>query len=831
MVRSLNDGWLFSKDSAKWEAVALPHTWNTDAYHTKSYYQGPCYYKRQFTIAPNLLNKHFFLRFNAAFKTATVWLNGHVVGRHAGGYTAFVVDLTPYLHAGANVLAIRVDNADSHVAPISADFTFMGGIYRDVELITTGAQHFEMSSDGASGVFIRQHDVTAEKASVSVRARLRNDDGQQQHCMISNEIFTPDGQPLSVTRKRVKIGGRQTVSVSSDIPSISRPQLWSPESPRLYLVRTTLLSTDGRVLDRQNHYLGLRWVRVDAEKGFFLNGKPYKLNGLCRHQDQRPYGVALDGDMQRRDFRMMKEMGCNFVRLAHYPQSEAFLEQCDREGMLVWEEVPVVNFVLDDSLFANNAELQLREMIRQHYNHPSIIFWGYMNEILLRTKHPSDGSQQPITRTVELAQRLERTLHVEDPSRLSAMAMHGSDDYNKYGLTDIPQVLGWNLYQGWYGGKLSGFEQYLANQHRQHPTHPVIVSEWGAGSDLRLHNADGKQFDFSCEYQQQFVEHYLPIISRTPYILGGSYWNFVDFSSANRAESMPFINNKGILTADRKPKDVFYYFQSAWRSDLPVIHIATRDWPDRTSVSTTQPIKVYSNATEVTLCLDDQPIGTSKVDNCHAMFNVTLHEGVNHLKATAVVGGKTCEDNADITFHPVPLNGSQLSEIAVNVGSACTFQSDKTGVTWVPDQPYVPGSWGFVGGESKSSQAMIACTDDGPLYQTQREGIEAYCFDVPAGCYELELLFADIHQRQQQSAYLLGRDSQNNAQGQSSATLFNIAVNGQLIDKDFSPAEEDGYFTAVRRRYLVETKTGQLKVTFSTNGAPAFLSGIKLRRK
>ncbi len=860
VIQSLNDGWVFSEDNAHWEAVSLPHTWNTDAYSTRNYKQGRYFYKRMLRL-PGMVsgedakttNKRYFLKLEAASKTSTIYINGKEVGLHRGGYTASVFDLTPYLYQETNELLVTVDNSDQQVAPISADFTFMGGIYRNVKLITTQAQHFSMTEDGADGVFVSIPQANAEKASVSVKARLRNDAKMAKDCYVVNTLYAPDGQIISTQKKRIRLLAGQSMQQVMNLPQVKNPILWSPEHPNLYKVKTELLdvtkhrvggenSMSSALLDSQEHYVGMRWCQFDAQKGFFLNGKPYKLNGMCRHQDMKPYGVALDDDMHRRDLQMMKDMGCNFVRLAHYPQAEAVLEMCDKLGMLVWEEIPVVNYVPTDAAFADNACQQLREMIRQHYNHSSVILWGYMNEILLKARNEFPQQKdfdEEIQRINALATRLEKIVHEEDVTRHSTMALHGSDDYNKYGVANHSQVLGWNLYQGWYGGDLKDFERYLQNQQEKHSNHPVIVSEWGAGSDLRLHSDRGEAFDFSCEYQQKYIEHYLPVISDTPYILGGSYWNFIDFSSASRGESMPHINNKGVVTPERQKKDVYYYFLAAWTTDKPVVHIAIRDWQHREMVEKRQQVKVYTNAKEVELWQNGKSLGRQPVSNHFALFDVEWEEGENRLmaKIAKMSDGKDADnvidalvDNAVVTYKNVPTDASLLQDIAINVGSHCYFQSDKTGMTWVADRPYSAGSWGYVGGKTTNTQTEIACTEDGPLYQTMRSGIEEYCFDVPQGRYELELLFTDTRQKQAQSIYLLGKDNQG-AEGQTRQFGFGIMVNGKVIESNFLPGAEAGYFTAIRRSYLVETDAKGIFVKFhSQNGDKAFLSGIRLRK-
>ncbi len=751
-------------------------------------------------------------------------------------------------------MLVTVDNSDQQVAPISADFTFMGGIYRNVKLITTQAQHFSMTEDGADGVFVSIPQVNAEKASVSVKARLRNDAKMAKDCYVVNTLYAPDGKIISTQKKRIRLLAGQSMQQEMNLPQVKNPILWSPEHPYLYKVKTELLdatkhrvggenSMSSALLDSQEHYVGMRWCEFDAQKGFFLNGKPYKLNGMCRHQDMKPYGVALDDDMHRRDLQMMKDIGCNFVRLAHYPQAEAVLEMCDKLGMLVWEEIPVVNYVPTDAAFADNACQQLREMIRQHYNHSSVILWGYMNEILLKARNEFPQQKdfdEEIQCINALAARLEKIVHEEDATRHSTMALHGSDDYNKYGVANHSQVLGWNLYQGWYGGDLKDFERYLQNQQEKHPNHPVIVSEWGAGSDLRLHSDRGEAFDFSCEYQQKYIEHYLPVISDTPYILGGSYWNFIDFSSASRGESMPHINNKGVVTPERQKKDVYYYFQAAWTTDKPVVHIATRDWQHREMVEKRQQVKVYTNAKEVELWQNGKSLGKQPVSNHFALFDVVWEEGENRLmaKIAKMSDGKDADnvidalvDNAVVTYKNVPTDASLLQDIAINVGSHCYFQSDKTGMTWVADRPYSAGSWGYVGGKTTNTQTKIACTEDGPLYQTMRSGIEEYCFDVPQGRYELEFLFTDTRQKQAQSIYLLGKDNQGtDAHSALEKNGFAIEVNGKVLESDFIPGAEAGYFTTIRRSYLIDAQQEGVVVKFTPQADKAFLSGIRLRK-
>lgn len=850
-VRSVNDSWKFLRgectaapDSAfndkGWADVHLPHTWNTDAYTDKNYYRGTGWYRRQITIPETWKDKQIFLKLDAASKAAHVYINGKSVGEHAGGYTACTFDITPFLTSGSpNTLAVRVDNARADIPPISGDFTFFGGIYRDVWLTAVPRQHFNLTNHGSDGIFITTPQVSAEQATVAIRGEIKNDAPQKATLELTHTIYQPDGTLLQTQKENIQLKAGETYAFQAASFPIVNPQLWTPETPNLYRVETTLRDKKTKaVLDRSNHHTGFRWFRFDAGAGFFLNGKPYKLRGMCRHQDQKPIGVALTDEMHRRDMKLMKEMGVNFIRISHYPQDDALLEMCDKLGMLAWEEIPIIDIVPETPGYGDNCERNLREMIRQHYNHPSIITWGYMNEIMLVTQrtYKTEVQLKPaIERTLALALRLEKVLKEEDTTRVSTMAFHGSNVYNETGISKITDIVGWNLYQGWYGSKLTEFEKYLAQQYRDYPTHPMIVSEYGAGSDKRLHSLAPRAFDFSIEYQQKYLEHYLPVIEETPYISGGTHWNFIDFSSAIRDESMPRINNKGLTYSDRTPKDVYYYYQAAWRKDIPVLRIASRDWIYRSGVQQGDapvllPVKIYTNLDEVELFVDGKSLGKQKTKNYTATFEAPFSNKEPFLFAQGYYRRTTVQDGVKLHFTPVPaqLNADNLEglELAVNVGSQCFFTSDESQLTWVPDQPYKAGSWGYINGQAMDTKTQIHNTADGPLFQTLRKDIEGYRFDVPQGVYEVELLFTDIFRQNASAAYLLER----NGQQENRENAFSISANEKVLEESLSPCKESGYFHAVRKKYCITNEQDHIELRFGANGGTCFLNGIKLRK-
>lgn len=853
-AKTINDEWKFfrgdiahasekSFDDTNWSEISIPHTWNTDAYIDKNYYKGIGWYRRKLQLPQTWINKQIFLKFEAASKAARVYINGTLAGEHLGGYTAFTIDITPYCSfTSENTIAVCVDNSRTDIPPVSADFTFFGGIYRDAWIIALPKEHFDMSNRGSDGIFIQTPKVSEKEASLTVRGTIENDANQNRKLEIKHTIYSPDGNLLQTLEQsiEVKANGKADFSKATVIKT---PQLWSPEQPSLYLVKTTLIDKQSKkVLDEISNNTGFRWFSFDQDKGFFLNGKSYKLHGICRHQDQKPIGVALSDEMHRRDMEMIKDMGANFIRISHYPQDNAILEQCDKLGILAWEEIPVIDYVPDTVQYGNVAETNLREMIRQHYNHPSIIMWGYMNEILLVTQRKYKQKEQldgAVERIKALANRLEKALKEEDPGRKSVMALHASNMYNETGISDITDVIGWNIYSGWYGNDLSGFEKYLEDQHQRYPQHCIIVSEYGAGSDKRLHSLQPKRFDFSIEYQQQYAEHYLPVIEEKPYVCGGTYWNFIDFCSALRDESMPRINNKGLVYSDREPKDVFYYFKSFFRKDIPVLHIS-KDWINRAGIQSNnepvvQPVKIYTNLPEVELFMDGKSIGRKKAENCTVLFDVPFTNGTHFLHVIGSSNNQTIEDGTNIKFTSIPetLTDKTLKnlELAINVGSNCFYTSDESNLNWVPDRAYVKGSWGYVDGEDKSketnTQTQIQNTPDNPLYQTLRSNLNGYRFDVPSGTYEVELLFSDVFKTENKTPYQLSKTT-TKATG---ANCFNIYINSNKVEDSFSPGETAGYFEAVKKRYVVNVGLeGSLEVKFEKINGNIFLNGIKLRK-
>lgn len=819
---SLNTGWKFFKadvpnaqqmgfDDSNWQAINIPHTWNVeDPWDDEpGYYRGAGWYRRELTIPRLSDGQRHFLYFEGANQVADVYVNGNKAGSHIGGYSAFAFDITGLVKRGRNVVAVRVDNSfNEDIPPLTADFNFYGGIYRDVWLITTGDLHFNITDHASPGVRIDTSRGETGVGLVSIDRSVVNASGRTRRIEIVSSVFDRTGKKVAERTGVTPVDAASKIGVENLI-QVKAPKLWSPDSPYLYTVRNTIRE-NGRPLDEVILPLGFRWFSFDGEKGFSLNGKPLKLRGTNRHQDYSGLGNALPDRLHVRDMELIKDAGFNFVRLAHYPQDPAVLDACDRLGLLVWEETPIVNYITKSAKFTENSERMVREMIRQHRNHPSVILWGYMNEIFLRVPEARDDLYPA---TVELARDLNRIAKEEDPSRTTTIALHGNDIYNKTGLADIPDVIGWNLYQGWYSATVADFGKFIDDQHRRFPKRPLIVSEYGANGDQRLHSDAPRRFDSTIEYQRYFHESYWQQIQARPYLSGSAIWSEFDFGSEFRGETIPHLNQKGMFTSRRTPKDV-HYFYKAQLSTSDVLHLAVRDDPTIVSRSAEQKIEVYSNLPEVELFLNGRSLGKKRIDDSRKQsWDAPLRLGSNKLIARGTNVKAAVVDSASVTFEMITVRSN---EIAINVGSNANF-TDKDGRVWLADQPYSAGSWGYLGDRAKqiysaTTDRNILGTDSDPLFQTMVEGLSEYKVDVPDGDYEVELVFAE---------------TKNNLPGRR---VFDIAINGHPVFGTIDLAGTAGRDHAVNRNVIIAV-TGGLSITFQASVGQPVLSGVRILKR
>jgi beta-galactosidase len=863
LERTINSGWKFNKadnpafaqpgfNDLGWETVNIPHCWNAkDALETNDYYRGAGWYRKHLydTVKEG---KRYFLRFEGAFAVTDIYVNGRNAGTHKGGYTAFSFDITSYLKAGCNnEIAVRVDNSTKYqdtLPPYSADFTMWGGLYRDVYLVETNGIHFRMDNNGSKGIFFDIPVVDDKSAQVVIRGEITNDLPGKGKFKVVGLLQDWAGESIQSFSSPLKIDKGINSAAFRLTTKIKAPHLWSPDHPYLYQVKVSIINASNeKVLDEWSDHLGVRWFSVDTIHGFMLNGKPLKLLGVNRHQDFPGIGSALTNDMHRRDAHLIKEMGANFTRIAHYPQDPAFLDACDEEGILAWEEIPIVNYVPDNPVFAENSKLNLREMILQHYNHPSVVMWGYMNEILLQAdlgEKDSLQKQQIEARTVALAKDLENIIHQEDPARLSTMAWHHSQIYNRSGMGDVPHIIGWNMYVGTSKDGFADFGKQMDEDHAKYPDRPIFISEYGIGSDKRVHTLHPSGYDYSIEYQQLFHESYFPQIVSRKYIIGSTVWNFIDFGSVFRQESIPHINNKGLVYANREPKDVYYYYKSMFCPD-PVIHIASRDWNERkgTPVCETdgfvnQPVKIYTNLSKVELFLNGQSLGTQFSSNRNAVYEVPFVNGGNVLVAKSAIADSAAMDAMTVHFEVQPYDlrkGGNGIEIGVNAGSNCFYTDPQSHFIYEPDQPYQrKGSWGYMDdttSQIKSSMvginSNILATSQGPLFQSMREGVNTYRFDVPPGTYEVTLSFATPVSREDAIV--------NNVSGNAGRTFsqrsFNVSINGVAVLQDLDLTAVYGSLTAVERTFKITSVNGEgIVVKFIPVRGKTIISALKVRK-
>ena len=373
------------------EVVSIPHTWNTrDPFNGKfSYRRGISWYRKELVLNEELKGKRLFLYFEGANQVADVYINSVFAGQHKGGYTAFIVDITDYATFGIdapNLIAVQVDNShDNHIPPLSVGYALYGGIYRDVWLIATSPLHFKLSDHASSGIYITTPEVSEKKAKVEIKGTLVNNTDEVKRISVISRILDNEGRLVKKTESVVEVGPDSETHFRQSTGPINTPRLWSPDDPYLYRV-VSEIHDENFIVDKVNNPLGFRWFSFDPDKGFSLNGEKLLLKGTNRHQDMMGKGHALTNAVHERDLRIIKEMGCNFLRLAHYPQDPRILEMADKLGLLIWEEIPLVNYMNISHPFIENSKNIIREMIRQHYNHPSVIMWGSMNEIFLWSK-------------------------------------------------------------------------------------------------------------------------------------------------------------------------------------------------------------------------------------------------------------------------------------------------------------------------------------------------------------------------------------------------------------------------------------------------------------
>lgn len=621
-----NQSWYFTKDTVDvsqdgsvlsngtWELLDLPHTWNGEDGQDggNDYYRGTCYYAKQLKQEDLPEGSQIYMEFEGANSSADLYVNGKAAAHHDGGYSTWRVNITELLKE-ENEIVVAVDNAaNDRVYPQMADFTFYGGLYRNVNLLGVGNAGFDLDYFGGPGVAVTP-EVDGKDANVKVQAYLTGTTGSEK---LTFTIFD-NGEKVAESEAE---GGAAELKIS-DV------HLWNgKKDPHLYTLKA-VLSLEEKVLDEREIRFGCRTFAIDPERGFILNGQEYPLHGVSRHQDRPKKGNALSHADHEEDIELILEMGANTIRLAHYQHDQYFYDLCDEKGLVIWAEIPYISKHMPNG--RENTISQMKELVTQNYNHPCIVVWGLSNEITM------GGAEDPDL--IENHKILNDLVHQMDPTRLTTMAVVSMCSIDAEYLK-IPDVISYNHYYGWYGGDTSMNGEFFDNFHQKYPNIPIGISEYGCEA-LNWHTSDPVQGDYTEEYQAYYHEELIKQLFTRPFIWASHVWNMFDFAADARAEGgEDGMNHKGLVTFDRKYKKDAFYAYKAWLSDEPFVHICGKRYVDR--VEDVTKVTVYSNQPEVEMFVNGESIGKQTSDVHFFYFDVP---NAGESKLTVKAGSCTDE--------------------------------------------------------------------------------------------------------------------------------------------------------------------------------------------
>ena len=636
-------GKLSFHNCSDWVNVSLPHTWNGEDGQDggNDYHRGTCYYLK--SVSADLFDKDkvHYLEFDGANSSASVYWNGKEMTVHHGGYSTFRVKIEDIQEN--NLLIVAVDNSpNDFVYPQNADFTFYGGIYRDVKIVSVEKNHFSMDFWGAPGIkitpIVSLEDKTAvvtvesfvsleekffvadNKESIKVKTFLLDAKGN----VICEKVKTKREQEIQKASEEVlnKVEKEKRIPVAKEKFVLNNPHLWNGlEDPYLYTAKAQLW-VNGELCDEVESRFGCRNFEFDPEKGFILNGKPYPLRGVSRHQDRPVVGNALTKGMHKEDMDLILEMGVNTIRLAHYQHAQYFYDLCDEKGMVIWAEIPYITTHLPKG--RENTITQMKELIHQNYNHPCIVTWGLSNEIT------ANGAREKTL--LENHYELNQLVHKLDPTRPTTMAVLTTCPKEEE-IVHISDIVSYNHYFGWYGGNVDMYGPWFDEFHKKYPKKPIGISEYGCEA-LDWHTSEPVQGDYTEEYQAYYHEELIKMIDKRPYLWATHVWNMFDFAADARAEGGENgMNHKGLVTFDRKYKKDSFYAYKAWLSKEPVVHICGKRYVDR--VEEVTKVTVYSNQAEVELLVNGEVVEKqTKGEYPFFYFNVK-NEGESVITARA----------------------------------------------------------------------------------------------------------------------------------------------------------------------------------------------------
>ena len=853
-LQTLAAGWRFVQDDAMteaaalaatgdgWAAVSLPHTWNAnDAASTNAtvpYKRGRGWYRLAFDAPAR--GARFWLQFDGASLVADVWLNGRKLGQHKGAFSAFRFDVTDILKPTGNVLVVKTDNSEpkdeadlTAIAPLHGDFNLSGGLYRKVALVSTrSAVHIALDDLGGPGVYARTTSI-ADPATVSVRVKLTNDGPAAGTYAVRAVLADAAGRTAGEARASVTLSANAAGEVVQDL-GVTAPHLWQGvRDPYLYTLRVELLDARGAVVDRVSQPFGIRQMAFDPDRGFFLNGSPLPLRGVAMHQDYLGKGWAISERETNESLALVREIGANTLRLAHYPHAPHTLRRADEMGLVVWAEAAFVDGVRlscsDEpatEAFVANVEQQLRELIRQQYNHASIATWSIGNENTMTQLRCGGGDNvTPVLR------RLHEVAKAEDPGRATTLAdlSLGGQGEGKIRVSSITDVWALNRYYLWYYGDALGLVRDLDGIHAKYPRQPVGVSEYGAGAALGDHTdnvlggpptpfgiPDGRAYQPE-EYAAHVHERIYEVLSSRPFVWGTYVWAMFDFGSGIRNEGdLRGVNTKGLVSFDRKTrKDPFYFYKANW-STLPVTHIVGRRYADRAYATTD--VKVYSNAEAVALLVNGAPAGTKTSAECPSrtcvFSNVALRPGKNIVVARGTGGAASSSDEVEWT-------APSATEVNVAAGQIATGFRTSDGKRYGSDNFFTGGEGRKVvqrgwraAGDVTPIRGLAAPADE-QVYATYRAGRFRYDIPLPNGDYRVVLGFVEPQ-----------------ATTKVAERVFDVEAGGAKVIAGLDVLREAGaYRTLLTRTLRVGVSDGRLALSFTPTTGEALVSTITITKE
>jgi beta-galactosidase len=856
---SLRDGWRFKLDSesttelqtepdATWATVSVPHTWNRVGYYKDApashintsenviTAQGFGWYKLVFTPPANTTDMESFLQFDAASRMATVWLNGTMLGTHKGGFSRFRLDITASLKPGqANTLTVKVDNSKpalgsstADVLPLTGDFFVYGGLYRPVSLLFTRKMHLDLMDSGSSGIYARTTSITSAAAQVQVRARVRNDREQSGTLVLRTKLVDAQGKVAGQQEQSVTVAPASLVERTVNV-AVPHPHLWQGvEDPYLYRVVVELANTPSQLMDRVSVPFGIRQVRFDPNSGLFLNGKHVAVHGVGYHQDREGKGWASEPADVAADEATMREMGVTGIRLTHYQHGQPIHDLADRDGLVVWDEMPLVSqWTLGERLqpteaLRENARQQLRELIAQDFNHPSVVTWSIGNEIDFGNSIPAfvGNKTGAIPDPMPLLKELNQLAHELDPGRPTTLATCCEGiRYAPHTVVPITasvtDLSGANRYFGWYYDKPSDLAANLDALHHARPTQPMAVTEYGAGGAISLHSdnalggPESRNRPQAEEYESYIHEQNWSILRDKPYLWGTFLWNSFDFGSTTRSEgNAQDINTKGIVTFDHKyRKDPYYFYKATWTT-TPTVHINSSLYTER--AYRVADVRVYSNSAKTSLKVNGKLIGmlSACADRICVWNGIVLSPGANNIIATGTFPKGNVEDR--VQWH---LSDAAAKTTYIDCGALVAGASN--GKLFGSDTFFEGGTAETISGPAARGRAptppSIAGTSSPEVAATYRAGSFSYRIPAADGPHSVVLTFAEPTL-------------------QPGDRVFSVLANGQKVVSDLDVAAAAGsILTAYQQRIEVIARDGMVILQFIPTKEDAIVSAIEVQ--